>query len=248
MQNQKLSIQDLQSILESALLAFSRPLSSQELLRLFHSEKIPFSKIKKALCLLSEKYQSEESGFELKEVAGASWQLRTKQENRDYIRRLMKGRMFQLSAPAMEALVIVAYRGPCKKTVVDEIRGVESGHLLKTLMEKELICFGPKSEEPGRYMTYKTTPRFLEVFGLKSLKNLPSAKDIRDLLSSEDIPQETAEKQNLSQILNHFKSLPSQESIKAEWDLVSGEISSVKTSRPEQTAKYHTNKDSRETQ
>ncbi len=228
--NRKLSTSDLQSILESVFFAISRPLSIQELSRLFHIEKVSISEIKQALSVLQKKYQEDSCGIELKEVTGA-WQLRTKEENKDYIRRLIKGRLFQLSPPAMEVLVIVAYKQPCKKATIDEIRGVESGHLLKTLMEKDLICFGPKSCDPGRYITYKTTNRFLEVFGLKNLKELPSHEDIQDLLLSEN--NSTASQEGLKPTLNEIKSTQQdfseqQENIEEELEKVSKEINSVK--------------------
>ena len=228
--NEKLSINDLQSILESTFFTLSRPLSIQDLSRLFYTEKVPVSEIKKALSLLSKKYQAESCGIELKEVAGA-WQLRTKEENKDYIRRLVKGRLFQLSAPAMEVLVIVAYKQPCKKATIDEIRGVESGHLLKTLMEKDLVCFGPKSSDPGRYITYKTTARFLEVFGLKNLKELPSSGDIQDLLSSEN--ESTVSEEILTPTLSDLKNAQAnfseqQKNVEDELAQVSREINSVK--------------------
>ena len=232
-QKPKLSLSDLQSILESALFAFGRPLSVQEMSQLFYAEKIPVAEIKKALSVLGKKYGGDSScGIELRETAGA-YQLRTKEENKDYIRRLIKGRLFQLSAPALEVLVIVAYRQPCKKAVVDEIRGVESGHLLKTLMEKNLICFGPKSTDPGRYMTYKTTARFLEIFGLKNLKDLPSSEDVRDLLSSET--EEDVSEEGLKTLLGDFKhsrrSSVDQRQITDELNWVSEEIGSVKPLR-----------------
>lgn len=229
-QKRKLSVNDLQSIMESAFLALGRPLSFQDLLKLFHTERIPLSEIKEALSLLKEKYQADNScGMELKETVGA-YQLRTKEENRDYIRRLIKGRLFQLSTPALEALVIVAYRQPCKKATIDAIRGVESGHLLKTLIEKNLIGFGPKSTDPGQYITYKTTPRFLEVFGLKSLKDLPSSEDIQELLADENQSEEKTEelKSLLSQFKNSGKSFSEQKKVMDELEWVSEEIRSIK--------------------
>ena len=232
-QTERLSINDLQSIMESALFALGRPLSLQDLLKLFHTEKIPLSEIKKGISLLKKKYQKDSTGgIELKETAGA-YQLRTKEENKDYIRRLIKGRLFQLSAPALEVLVIVAYRQPCKKSTIDEMRGVESGHLLKTLMEKGLVCFGQKSVDPGRYITYKTTPRFLEVFGLKGLKDLPSSEDIRELLADEN--ESLLETEELKTILTRFESAkPSfseQKSLQDELEWVSKEIRSLGSSK-----------------
>ena len=229
--NKKLSMNDLQSIVESLLFTVGRPLSIQEIARVFRSEKVSSLEIKKTLSVLDKKYQQSEHGIELKEIAGGGWQFRTKEENKDYVRRLVKGRLFQLSAPALEVLVIVAYRQPCKKSEIDEIRGVESGHLLKTLMEKNLVCFGPKSEDPGRYMTYKTTARFLEVFGLNSLKQLPSSEDMADLFSSEN--EEEKSEEDLKTVVNDMevltKSPAEQQKIEKELKWVSEEISTVKS-------------------
>ena len=228
--SKKLSISDLQSIIESLLFTIGRPLSVQEMARIFHTEKVPVSEIKQALSSLDKKYQSSDSGIELKEVTGA-WQLRTKEENKDYVRRLVKGRLFQLSAPALEVLVIVAYRQPCKKADIDEIRGVESGHLLRTLMEKNLVCFGPKSTDPGRYITYKTTARFLEVFGLNSLKELPASEDVQELFSSENENNvlDTGLKEVANDLQGFKESSVEQRNIEKELDWVSEEIGSVKS-------------------
>ena len=228
---EKLSNKDLQSILESLLFTIGRPLSFKELSKVFQLEKIPPKQIKQALQEINAQCQTPHRGIELQETAGG-WQFRTKEENKDYIRRLVKGRAFQLSNPALEVLVIVAYRQPCSKSAIDEIRGVESGHLLKTLIEKGLVGFGPRSTDVGRPLTYKTTGRFLEVFGLKSLKDLPSSHDIQDLLSSEtdDVPQPNG---GMNSLLNDFKDplqvVEEQKRIEKEMTVVSEEINSIKT-------------------
>ena len=226
---QKLSQDDLLSIIESILFAASRSLSIQDLSRLLHTEQISTLEIKKTLSLLVEKYNSPACGIELSTAAGG-WQLKTKEENKDYIRRLIKGKLFQLSAPAMEVLSIVAYHQPYRKIDIDDARGVESGHLLKTLMEKNLVCFGPKSQLPGRSITYKTTSRFLEVFGLKSLKELPSAEDIMDLIpdSSHASPPISDVQKTLlaSKTTKDFKA--EQQTITKELDSVSEKIRSVR--------------------
>ena len=200
---QELSLEDIQSVLESALFAIGKPLSIKQCAQLFYKENISSAKIKKALLALTERYRQTACGLELVELAGA-WQIRTKEENRDYIRRLIKGRMFQLSTPALEVLAIVVYKQPCVKAEIDEIRGVESGHLLRTLMEKDLVDFGPKSTAPGKPSTYKTTSRFLEVFGLKNLKSLPSVEDIVDLLPEELRKQTPDTNEELKVVINEF--------------------------------------------
>ena len=223
----QLSHTDIQSILESILFTTWKPLSLKELSLVFQPEKIPPKKIKEALDIINAQCQKNHRGIELQEVAGG-WQLRTKEENKAYIRRLMKRRAFQLSQPALEVLVIVAYRGPCPKSSIDEIRGVESGHLLKTLMEKNLVCFGPKSVQAGRPMTYKTTPRFLEVFGLKSLKDLPSSHDIQDLLAEEtDLSANGEINTILGDLKDPLQATTEQKKIEKEMAVISEEIDSI---------------------
>jgi segregation and condensation protein B len=87
-----------------------------------------------------------------------------------------------LSGPALEVLAIVAYKQPLIKHEIDEIRGVESGHLLRALMEKGLVNFEGKSDLPGKPMLYATTKKFLEIFGLRNLKELPTLSQIDELL------------------------------------------------------------------
>ena len=93
-----------------------------------------------------------------------------------------KVRPFRLSGPALEVMSIVAYKQPIVKSEVDQIRGVESGHLVRALMEKGLVCFAGKSELPGKPMQYATTRKFLDIFGLRNLKELPTLSEIEELL------------------------------------------------------------------
>ena len=79
-------------------------------------------------------------------------------------------------------LSICAYKQPTTKAQIDEIRGVESGHLLRALMEKHLLTFGERSELPGKPMFYETTRKFLEIFGLRNLQELPSLHEIDQLI------------------------------------------------------------------
>ena len=224
------------SIMESALFVVSRPLSVQDFSKLFAPEEVSVSQIKQALDKLSKRNQNRSYGLELKEVAGA-YQLRTKEENKDYVSRLIKGRLFQLSDPALEVLSVIAYQQPCTKGDVDESRGVESGHLIRTLMEKDLVCFGGKSSQPGRPMTYKTTRKFLEIFGLKSLKDLPALEDIKDLLPSDSLPTAVPK---LKTVINDSETsdldFQKQKSITEELESVSRRIQSISSDMPVKNA------------
>lgn len=170
----------LGSILESLLFATDRPQSLKTLHEIFEDEEVPIFHVKEALQALRHYYESENRGIILEEVAGG-YQLRTKALHSHYVKRLIKKKSFRFSPSAMEVLSIIAYRQPCIKSDVDQLRGVESGYLVRNLMDKGLVKFFKKSDLPGRPMLYATTQKFLEVFHLKSLKDLPSLKEIEDL-------------------------------------------------------------------
>jgi segregation and condensation protein B len=118
----------------------------------------------------------------------------------NFIARSVKARPFKLSGPALEVLAILAYKQPIPKAELDDIRGVESGHLLRALMEKGLATFEGKSDLPGKPMLYGTTKKFLEIFGLRNLKELPTLSQIDELLPEGMDEVQSEEKQTLSQL------------------------------------------------
>lgn len=189
----------LESIIESVLFASDRPTSLASLKLLFKGTNIRGDKIRRALDQLAVEYAGGRRGVTLEEVPGG-YQLRTKIDNMEFLKRTLKARQFKLSGPALEVLAIVAYKQPMVKSEVDEIRGVESGHLLRALMEKNLVCFEGKSELPGRPMQYGTTKKFLEIFGLRTLKELPTLSQIDELLPEGIDEQQAEEKPTLSMI------------------------------------------------
>lgn len=187
-----------ESIVESLLFASDKPVSMGTLKELFKGTNVTKDKIKRVIERLAVEYAGAKRGVVLEEVTGG-FQLRTKVDNMAFLRRLLKGRSFRLSGPALEVLSIVAYKQPTIKAEIDEIRGVESGHLLRALMEKGLVNFEGKSELPGRPMQYATTKKFLEIFGLRNLKELPTLSQIDELLP-EGIGSEEEKKEKLSDI------------------------------------------------
>ena len=189
----------LESIVESVLFASDRPVSLASLKLLFKGTNIRTDKIRRALDQLAVEYAGGRRGVTLEEVPGG-YQLRTKIDNMDFLKRTLKTRQFKLSGPALEVLSIVAYKQPTVKFEVDEIRGVESGHLLRALMEKNLVSFEGKSELPGRPMQYGTTKKFLEIFGLRSLKELPTLSQIDELLPEGMDEQQAEEKPTLASV------------------------------------------------
>ncbi len=169
------------SIIESLLFSSDRPLGLGTFKQVFKGTTFQTKHLKKALADLQSFYSEAARGVTLEEINGG-WQLRTKVDNMDFLRRLAKVRPFKLSGPALETLSIIAYKQPIVKSEVDEIRGVESGHLIRALMEKHLVSFQGKSELPGKPMQYGTTRKFLEIFGLRNLRELPSLDEIDQLL------------------------------------------------------------------
>lgn len=176
-----LAPEQIQSIVESALFSTDKPISVAIIKQAFKGTAVLSKDIRAALDQLQEEYRHTARGFTVEEVAGG-FQLRTKPENMKYLRQSVKARPFRLSGPALEVMSICAYKQPVTKAQIDEIRGVESGHLLRALMEKHLLTFGERSDLPGKPMFYETTRKFLEIFGLRNLQELPSLYEIDQLI------------------------------------------------------------------
>jgi segregation and condensation protein B len=193
-----LTEEQIRSVTESVLFSTDKPLSIAVIKQSFKGTNVKSKDIREALTFLTEEYAASCRGFTLSE-AGGGFQLRTKNENMKYLRQSIKARPFKLSGPALEVLSIVAYKQPTTKAQIDEIRGVESGHLLRALMEKHLLNFGERSDLPGKPMYYETTRKFLEIFGLRNLGELPSLHEI-DQLIPEGIGGEVEEKETLSDL------------------------------------------------
>lgn len=186
------------SIVESALFSTDKPLSVAVIKQAFKGTNIRSKEIREALNQLQTEYVDSNRGFTLEEVA-SGFQLRTKASNMKYLRQSVKARPFRLSGPALEVISICAYKQPVTKAQIDEIRGVESGHLLRALMEKSLLTFGERSELPGKPMFYETTRKFLEIFGLRNIQELPSLNEI-DQLIPDGIGDEDEEVETLSDL------------------------------------------------
>ena len=129
---------------------------------------------------LNEIYDRRGCAFRVEEVAGG-FQLLTRSKFAAWLRRLghVPGDA-RLSAPALETLAVVAYRQPVLRANIEAIRGVNCGEILRQLLERDLICISGRSDELGRPYVYSTTQKFLQVFGLRSLDDLPRAEIFRD--------------------------------------------------------------------
>jgi segregation and condensation protein B len=183
------------------LFASDKPTSLATLKQAFAGTTVDTKTLKKALEELQVICADPSRGVSLEEVNGG-WQFRTKLDNMEFLKKIAKVRPFKLSGPALEVLSIIAYKQPIIKNEVDQIRGVESGHLVRALMEKGLVSFAEKTDLPGKPMAYQTTRKFLEIFGLRNLHELPTLSEIDDLLP-EGIGDEE-EKETLSDVTSEM--------------------------------------------
>ena len=135
---------------------------------------------------IQAEYENSTKGIELIEIAGG-YQFRTKPDWAGWVSRLKKVKAVKLSQAALETLAIVAYRQPVIRPAVEDIRGVDSGSVLHTLMEKGLIKTMGRKDLPGRPIVYGTTKAFLELFGLNTLADLPTLKEIQPPAKPETI-------------------------------------------------------------
>lgn len=191
------------SILESIFFSSAKPVSLATVKSVFKGTNIKPDRVKKAIDQLMVQYAGAERGISLEEVAGG-YQIRTKLDNLKFISRASQSKTFRISGPSLEVLSIIAYKQPVIKSEIDLIRGVESGHLVKSLMDRGLVTFEGKSELPGRPMAYGTSKKFLEVFGLRNIKELPSLSQIDELLPEGISDEDVAEKETLNSLTDRL--------------------------------------------
>ena len=168
----------LKAILESLLFAAGEPVPLARLAAVL--DNVAREAIKQALSEMMLGYGAGARGVVLEEVAGG-YQLRTPKEHALYVRKLLAAKPPRLSRPLLETLAIIAYRQPITRPEIEQLRGVDSGGVLETLLERRLVRIAGRKEVPGRPIMYATSPEFLEVFGLRDLKGLPDLEEFKDL-------------------------------------------------------------------
>jgi segregation and condensation protein B len=178
---------DLTPVIEALLFAAGEPVTVTELCTAI-GEADP-AEVRATLHQLAQGMVGR--GIRLVMVAGG-WQLRTDPRFGDAVMRLRGGKPVKMSPAALETLAVIAYRQPATRTEVDEIRGVASGGVLKTLLDKGYLRVVGRREEPGRPLEYGTTSLFLEMFSLGSLSELPTLKEREELIDHDDVAIELA--------------------------------------------------------
>ncbi|HVB82679.1 MAG TPA: SMC-Scp complex subunit ScpB [Candidatus Binataceae bacterium] len=178
----------LKAILESLLFAAGEPVPLARLAAVL--DNVARDAIKKALGEMLLGYGGGGRGVVLEEVAGG-YQLRTPKEHALYVRKLLAAKPPRLSRPLLETLAIIAYRQPVTRPEIEQLRGVDSGGVLETLLERRLVRIAGRKEAPGRPIMYATSAEFLEVFGLRDLDGLPDLEEFKEL--DERAAQEASE-------------------------------------------------------
>jgi len=176
-------VRALKGILEALLFVTADPIPVTRFLALLGA--VTKQEVEQALASLSHDYEQEGRGLQLAEVAGG-YRIVTKAEFAPWLKRLEKVKApSKLSRSALESLAIIAYKQPIVRAEVEQIRGVETSGVIRTLLERKLVRIVGRKEEPGRPIMYGTTKFFLEHFGLRDLSQLPPLREFKELGESE---------------------------------------------------------------
>jgi segregation and condensation protein B len=171
--------QELQASLEAIIYAADEPATLDQIAKALGVEK---AEARAGLDLLVAAYQTDDRGIEVRKVAGG-WKFYTKAQHHDSVRKFIKSLQppLRLTMPALETLAVIAYKQPATIPEINEIRGVNVGGVIKTLLEKRLITTAGRKEVIGRPILYRTSKQFLMRFGLFDLDELPSLKEFEAL-------------------------------------------------------------------
>jgi segregation and condensation protein B len=185
-----MDVAEIKPIIESMLFVSDTPLRLETLVTILPEANK--ETILEGIRQIKTDYEDPSKGVELVELAGG-YQFRTKPHWAEWTNRLKNIKAVKFSRAALETLAIVAYRQPIIRPEIEEIRGVDCGWILRSLMEKGLVKITGRKDLPGRPNVYGTTQAFLELFSLNRLSDLPSLKEIQPLSSIEAMPNPETE-------------------------------------------------------
>ena len=202
-QAEAIDARELKAILEAVLFVSPEPMSVARLMSIVGTASK--AEVVQALGILTHDLDQDGRGIQLVQVAGG-YRLVTKQEYGPWLKRMDKAKAAQkLSRSALESLAIIAYKQPLVRSEIEEIRGVETSGVLRTLCERKLVRIVGRKDVPGRPIMYGTTKFFLEHFGLQDLSQLPPLREFKELGESEQallpIEEESLEVVETSQTL-----------------------------------------------
>jgi segregation and condensation protein B len=156
---------------------------------------VEIKEIDECLEALKKEYEGEERAFNIAEIAGRC-RIVTKSEYMPWVGKLYEIEPNRLSGPSLETIAIIAYKQPVTRAEVEVVRGVNSGGVIRTLVEKELVLVKGRKDCIGKPLLYATTDKFLELFGLNSIKDLPLLRDF----SEEDLDFGKSDEKNIVEL------------------------------------------------
>ncbi len=167
---------EVKRIVEALLFAVQEPISVRKICEVV--EGVETKEIREVIQQLREEYDTHDRVFQIEEIANG-YQLLSRPEYHEWISKIRKkSGESKLSQQALETLSIIAYKQPIIRAEIEAIRGVQSGQMIRTLIEKGLVKITGRDEVLGRPLLYGTTTKFLDHFGLKSIKDLPKVEDL----------------------------------------------------------------------
>lgn len=183
----------LKHVVEALLFASASPLSKAQILDAIVAVNplmnVHESEISSAIEELNGDYDATGRIFRIQKL-GDAFTFKTDERTHKWLQHIQHENLNRkLTQSAVETLAIIAYKQPITKPVVDSIRGVDSGHMVRQLMEKGLIEVSGRSDTPGRPLLYRTTPVFLSHFGLESMEDLPKPREIDEILRDDDMAE-----------------------------------------------------------
>ena len=167
------SVERLRPLIEALLFAAGDPLPAKKMVEFLDGATL--EEVRATLAELSTEYLTR--GVRVIEVAGG-WQMRTAPEHQRYVRKLFRERPQRLTRAATETIAIVAYKQPVTRQEIEAVRGVDTGGVLESLVERRLARVVGRKDVPGRPLVYATTQEFLELFGLRSIRELPTLPEL----------------------------------------------------------------------
>ncbi|TKJ38975.1 MAG: SMC-Scp complex subunit ScpB [Planctomycetes bacterium B3_Pla] len=166
----------VESVVEAVLFASDEPLTAARLTKIVEAD---VKQVRRHIKNLNEKYQANNNAFRIEQIAGG-FQMLTLSPYNHWLKKLLRVRSdTKLSAAAMETLAIIAYKQPVIRADIEAIRGVAAGEVIRSLCYKGLVKIIGRAEILGRPMLYGTTKKFLELFGLNTLKDLPKIEELK---------------------------------------------------------------------
>jgi segregation and condensation protein B len=166
----------VESVIEAVLFASDEPLSATKLAAIV---EITTKQVNESVRALNEKYKSGNHAFRIVQIAGG-YQMLTLSPYNLWLKKLLRARSdSKLSSAALETLAIIAYKQPIIRADIEAVRGVAAGEMIRSLMYKGLVKIVGRADILGHPMLYGTTKKFLEVFGLNSLKDLPKIEELK---------------------------------------------------------------------